>query len=199
MAAQSCKLRIVHFNDVYELDNLPVLRTAIDSLAAELDGEPNAKLITTFGGDFLAPSLLSSIDHGKSMVTALNTLPVDVTCFGNHESDVPFEALLQRIEEFDGVWLNSNMPSLAEDLPESGAAHCPAHHVVQVANRSVAFIGLLQGGGKDASLYREGAFNGHAARMTPVLDAAAPAAAAAAASRAAPGGGAVDCLSLIHI
>ena len=191
-----CKLRIVHFNDVYEMDNLPVLRSAIDALAAEMAGQPNSTMITTFGGDFLAPSLLSSIDHGRAMVTALNSLPVDILCFGNHESDVPFEALLQRIEEFQGVWLNSNMTSLADDLPTTAALRCPPNHVVRLpgdAGRSVAFIGLLQGGGKDASLYREGAFNGHAARITPVLDAAAAAAAAAAAS-ADTGGASADCV-----
>ena len=183
-APSKCHLRIVHFNDVYELDNLPVLRSAIDSLKAECASKPHTKFIVTFGGDFLAPSLLSSIDQGQSMVAALNSIPVDVLCFGNHESDVPFESLLQRIEEFQGVWVNSNMSSL--QLPSKDK--CPPHHVVAIpgTGRSVAFIGLLQGGGKDASLYREGAFNGHAARITPVLEAAP--AAAAAAKRAAPGG-----------
>lgn len=185
-----CHLRIVHFNDVYEMDNLPVLRSAIDALSAEIAHKPNTKFITTFGGDFLAPSLLSSIDQGRSMVAALNALPVDVLCFGNHESDVPFESLLHRIEEFNGVWLNSNMTSISDDLPHP--EKCPPHLVVEIAGsgRCVAFIGLLQGGGKDASLYREGAFEGHAARITPVLDAAASAAAAA--SRAAPGGRGAD-------
>ena len=181
--AAACKLRVIHFNDVYELDNLPVLRSAIDALS---DGLPRSNVVTTFAGDFLAPSLLSSIDQGRSMVAALNAVGVDVLCFGNHESDVPFEALLQRIEEFNGVWINSNMRTFNEELP---AGECPPHHVLTLAptaaglpSRSVAFIGLLQGGGKDSSLYREGAFNGHAAKITPVLEAAAPAVADAKAS-----------------
>lgn len=47
------------------------------------------KVLVTCGGDFLAPSLLSTIDNGATMIDCLNTLPVSHVCFGNHESDVP--------------------------------------------------------------------------------------------------------------
>ena len=47
-------------------------------------------------GDFVAPSLLSSIDHGRGMVDVLNQVGVGVVCFGNHESDVQHESLAVR-------------------------------------------------------------------------------------------------------
>ena len=62
--------------------------------------------LSTLAGDFLAPSLLSSIDHGTGMVSCLNNVPIDLVCFGNHECDVPHESLKRRIDEFQGDWIN---------------------------------------------------------------------------------------------
>jgi len=136
-------------------------------------------VLTTLAGDFLAPSLLSSIDHGHGMVDVMNAIPVDAVCFGNHECDVPHASLMSRISEYKGKWLNSNMRSFNETEPiEPGKL--PDHHLIELeGGRSVALIGLCCGGGKSASLYREGAFNGHAAKITPVLEAVDDAAARA--------------------
>ena len=159
-----CRLRIFHVNDVYSLDNLPLLRSCIKAMSE------GTNVLTTLGGDFVAPSLLSSIDHGHGMVAVMNATPIDAVCFGNHESDIPFLSLVQRVQEFNGVWLNSNMPSLSEESAFEGKL--ADHHLVKLAEgRSVALIGLLCGGGKDAALYRKDAFNGHANKITPVLEA----------------------------
>jgi len=181
-------LRIVHINDTYELDNLPALHTCVEAMR---EGLPPQNLITTCAGDFVAPSLLSSIDQGRGMVTMLNAVPIDYVCFGNHECDIPHPSLLQRIDEFNGVWLNSNMRSFSEANAEQlkpGA--CPDHQLVRLAGgRTVALVGLCCGGGKDATLYREDAFDGHAARILPVSEAVEDAVARAKAAH--PG---VDCV-----
>lgn len=36
---------------------------------------------------------------------------VDFVCFGNHETDVPHAALLQRIAESKFTWINTNIAS----------------------------------------------------------------------------------------
>ncbi len=36
---------------------------------------------------------------------------------GNHETDVPYSKLLDRIAEFKGTWLNANMPGFELKLP----------------------------------------------------------------------------------
>ena len=59
----SAVLKIVTVNDVYEIDNLARLRTAVDEERA-----CGSKTICTLPGDFVAPSLLSSLDKGTSMV-----------------------------------------------------------------------------------------------------------------------------------
>ena len=124
--AAAVTLRILHINDVYILDQLPALRTCLDALS---EGMPRSNVLTTLGGDFLAPSLLSSIDHGRGMVSVMNAVPIKAICFGNHECDVPHAALLKRIGEFEGVWLNSNMRSLNEELPEGAL---PSHHALRL-------------------------------------------------------------------
>ena len=158
----------MHFNDVYVLDNLAALKTAID---LERQSCPH-NFVVTMGGDFLGPSLLSSLDEGAGMVDMLSLLGVDYVCFGNHESDVTYEALCARIEQFqlsDGIWLNSNMPGFVPFLPE--------HHVRELLDangelcgRSVAFVAYLIGGGRFASLYRPGSFGGADASILPVSD-----------------------------
>lgn len=104
------------------------------------------------------------------MVDCLNRVGVNVVCFGNHESDVPYEALGYRIDEFHGVWLNSNMPGFKPSLPE--------HHVQYLmgedgtaCTRKVGLIGLLIGGGHFAATYRDDALGGAAANIVPVLEA----------------------------
>lgn len=102
----------------------------------------------------------------------MNDVPIDMVCFGNHECDVPHEALVDRIAEFKGIWLNSNMPTFTP--------RTPAHQLVELeGGRSVALIGLNIGGGTNATVYRKGAFNGHASQIVPVLEAVDGAVAAA--------------------
>lgn len=158
-------LRIIAINDVYELDNLPRLRTLVEQEKAA-----HRNVVTTLAGDFLAPSLLSSLDKGKSMVSCLNRVPVDIVCFGNHESDVPYSSLVKRVEEYEGKWLNSNMEGFEPALPT-----CYIMELVGDDNKSkrkVAFLGFLIGGGKFGNTYREDAFNGHSRNIEPVLEAA---------------------------
>lgn len=179
------RLRLFHINDVYDLSHYPRVASCIKMQTRELrQASPDATVLTTHGGDFLAPSLLSSLDGGKGHVAALNALSVDVCCFGNHEADVPFDCLVERIHELRATWLNSNMPSLNRDArlkrssssstrgshgggssephlaaPRPGEAAAapvlPPYHVVDLAGgRQVGFVGLVCGGGKYAKLYR---------------------------------------------
>ena len=55
-----CRLRVIFVNDVYELDNWPRFITAVESLT-----EDKENTIVLLPGDFVAPSLLSSLDHAK--------------------------------------------------------------------------------------------------------------------------------------
>jgi 5'-nucleotidase len=128
-------LRVIAINDVYELTNLPRLRTLFETCTGEqassslqslppppppppphstFKKQPD-KTIVTLAGDFLSPSLLSSLDRGRGMVDVLNNVPVHYVCFGNHEADLPLVHVKKRVKEYQGTWLNTNMPTFNDD------------------------------------------------------------------------------------
>lgn len=144
-------LRLVCVNDVYSLENLPRLRSLIREHATVA---PAHAFLTTLAGDFLAPSLLSSLDHGAGMVACLNALPVTHVCFGNHEQDVPADALAARVREFRGVWLNTNVPGYEPALPATDVI------TVQGPGTRAVTVGLVGLVTEDPSLYRPGVFGG---------------------------------------
>ncbi|WP_437733935.1 5'-nucleotidase C-terminal domain-containing protein [Sorangium sp. So ce1335] len=145
-------LRIVCVNDVYALDNLPRLSTLVRRHAAG----PADRFLVVMAGDFLAPSLLSSLDHGRGMIDCMNALPITHAIFGNHEADIDIRELRARVREFRGTWLNTNMPSFAPALP--------THEILEIASPGgrtvrVGLLGLLV---HVPGLYRRGAFGGYA-------------------------------------
>jgi 2',3'-cyclic-nucleotide 2'-phosphodiesterase (5'-nucleotidase family) len=145
------RLRLVAINDVYLLDHLPRLRTLLHAPAPDVD-----LTLCTLAGDFVSPSLLSSLDRGAGMVDCLNAVPVTHVCFGNHEQDVPFDALVERVRQFRGAWINTNMPTFEPTLPR-----CQAIAVQGDGTRAVR-VGIVGGVIEDPSLYRPGPFGGHA-------------------------------------
>lgn len=144
-------LRLVCVNDVYALDNLPRLRSLVRRAASD---DPADAFVATLAGDFVAPSLLSSLDHGAGMVDCLNAIPITHVCFGNHEQDVPAAALAERVRQFEGTWLNTNVPAYVPALPASQVLT-----VQGLATRAVR-VGLVGVVTEDPSLYRPGAFGG---------------------------------------
>jgi len=147
------KLRIVAINDVYELDYLPHYATCRRKETLPSDaGISTSVTIGIMAGDFLAPSLLSSLDKGVGMVDCLNLCRLDYASIGNHEGDVPMIHFFNRIRESRFTWINSNM-----------ALHCPKdialpkYSILQVGSKRVALLGLNT---DDKAVFSPGAFNG---------------------------------------
>lgn len=149
------RLRLVAINDVYLLENLPRLRTLLRAPAPDVD-----LTLCTLAGDFVSPSLLSSLDRGAGMIDCLNAVPVTHVCFGNHEQDVPFDALLDRVRQFRGTWINTNLPTLEPALPRCQAL------VVQGEGTRAVRVGMVGGVTEDPSLYRPKPFGGN--EITPL-------------------------------
>jgi 2',3'-cyclic-nucleotide 2'-phosphodiesterase (5'-nucleotidase family) len=74
------------------LENFPHFKSLVDS---SKDGPD--KVLVILAGDFLAPSLLSSLDKGRGIVDCMNECGITHVCLGNHETDVPMKDLAQRI------------------------------------------------------------------------------------------------------
>ena len=64
-------LRVVSINDVYSLENLRRLKNLVRHHAVT---DPADAMIVALAGDFLAPSILSSLDYGRGMVDCLNAV-----------------------------------------------------------------------------------------------------------------------------
>lgn len=141
LSRKNISLKLICVNDVYELDNLPYFASAIKIEAAK-DSE-NLKTISLLPGDFLAPSLLSSLDKGIGMVDCLNHCNLDFCCIGNHENDVGIRQLQERIKQSKFTWVNSNMQSLPL-LPDQRPL--PEYSIVEVGSgedkKRIAIIGL---------------------------------------------------------
>lgn len=155
----ACILRIIHITDVYTLENFPRLRNLIIEKRSEVEAL-GGKAISILTGDFLAPYLLSSMDHGFGMISMLNAVPIDFLTWGNHEDDVPHQHVMRREKEYKGVWINTNMQS-HESFKDSSCQKDREIIDLQSTDgsnsRRVGLIGILT---NQASLYRKGAFGG---------------------------------------
>lgn len=108
----------LQINDFYEISPVDEGRSGgaarIGSLRKKLMSE-NSNTYTVLAGDFLSPSLIGTLKvdgervKGKQMVEALNSLGLNLACFGNHEFDIDEGALKKRIQESRFDWIGSNI------------------------------------------------------------------------------------------
>lgn len=145
------RLRIVSVNDVYSLERLPRLRTLVERARG---ADPADALLVVVAGDFLAPSLLSSLDAGRAMVACLRDVGVTHVVLGNHEDDIPLAELRQRMAELGAVWLGTNVHGFEP--------HLAARDVVTLkgasgAVRKVGLVGVVM---RDEGVYRAAPFGG---------------------------------------
>ena len=108
------QLKILHFNDVYELESAerePVGGAArFSTLIKMLEEDPSyARAMLICSGDFVGPSMISNVTKGRHMVDILNILGVDFGCIGNHEFDFGVKNLEQRLDDSQAIWLLSNI------------------------------------------------------------------------------------------
>ncbi|PWC34363.1 5'-nucleotidase C-terminal domain-containing protein [Azospirillum sp. TSO35-2] len=138
--AQNGSLTFLHVNDVYEIE--PVkgqggFGPLMTLLRRERAAAPNA--ITTVGGDFLSPSLLSGTTRGEQMITLFNAIGVDAVTFGNHEFDFGPDLLKQRMGESKFPWIGTNVHA----ADGSTFANTVPSWTRTVDGIKVGFIGLI--------------------------------------------------------
>jgi 2',3'-cyclic-nucleotide 2'-phosphodiesterase (5'-nucleotidase family) len=140
------RLRLVCINDVYTLENLPRLHSLVRRYATV---DPADALLVTLAGDFLAPSMLSSLDAGRGMVDCMNAVGVTHATFGNHEDDIAIDELRRRIRELRAKWLATNVVGFEPPLA--------TQDVIDVAGVRVGLLGVVM---SDPAVYRHAAFGG---------------------------------------
>jgi len=140
MADETATIRFILIGDLYELPPEKG-RGGYAKLASvvrqEKVGEKHSYFVHS--GDAYSPSLLSSMDKGKSTVDMLNAVGVDYMVLGNHEWDFGPEIARKRIWE-------SNFPILASNardkdgLPIDGTVRTA---MVNVGPFRVGIMGLI--------------------------------------------------------
>lgn len=138
--SQSGTLTFLHVNDVYEI--APVkgqggFGPLMTLLKRERAAAPDA--ITTVGGDFLSPSLLSGTTRGEQMIALFNAIGVDAVTFGNHEFDFGPDLLKQRMAESKFPWIGTNVRS----ADGSAFASTAPSWTRTIDGITVGFLGLI--------------------------------------------------------
>jgi 5'-nucleotidase len=90
-------------------------------------------------GDFLSPSVASSVFKGEQMIAALNAAGLDLATLGNHELDFGDDVLIQRMREARFEWIVSNVIDTNTGQPIGGAA---PYLVKTFGAMKVGFLGL---------------------------------------------------------
>lgn len=116
--AETIELQLLQLNDVYEIGPVEGGRSGglarVATLLQQLKSQQPRTLVV-LAGDLLSPSALETavVDgerlQGRQMVAVLNRMGLDVATFGNHEFDLPEEALRKRLAESRFRWISSNV------------------------------------------------------------------------------------------
>lgn len=140
-------LHIVHFNDIYNLDiayeeeprgGARKFASQMKKYKQELAFKGFFKPLVLFSGDFVGPSLMSSLTQGAHLIDALNAIGADYGTFGNHELDYGYESLKARLKGVDDdifdqevgfqdyetsetQWISTNMTEVATGYPMGGS------------------------------------------------------------------------------
>ena len=109
---------ILQLNDVYEIapiqggkfGGMARVETVHQNLLKE---DKNTMLV--LAGDFLNPSLIGTMKvdgtrvKGKQMVEVMNAMNFDLVALGNHELDLSYDHLQERLNESEFDWISSNV------------------------------------------------------------------------------------------
>ena len=142
-ADENATIRFIVTGDLYEL-NADKGRGGYAKLAsvAKIFKKKTKREIHSFlvhVGDAYSPSLLSTMDKGKSAVEMLNAVGVDYMVLGNHEWDFGPEILRERVWESNFPVLASNVID-KEGLPIDGTVRTT---MLLVGPFRVGIIGLV--------------------------------------------------------
>lgn len=133
-------LTILQLNDVYStvpIDGRGGL-ARVATLKRQLADAGRTPLLV-LAGDFLSPSVASSVFKGEQMIAALNVAGLDLATLGNHEFDFGIDLLIERMAQAKWQWVVSNVIDTNTGKPIGGAAPYVER---QFGPLKVGFIGL---------------------------------------------------------
>jgi len=133
-------LTFLQINDVYSTTPIDgaggLARVATLKRRLSAVGHP---VIMALAGDFLSPSVASSIFKGEQMVAALNAAGLDFATFGNHEFDFGIDVLAERMSESKFQWIVSNVLDARTGKPVGSSV---PYVIRDVGGLKIGVIGL---------------------------------------------------------
>jgi len=139
-AEQSTRITFLHFNDTYRVwPHHGVGGMANMATLLRYERARAGDAITTHGGDFLSPSVYSSVTKGAHMVELMNRMAVDVAVVGNHELDFGRAVLDDRLGEMRFALLGANLT----DRAGKGIPGVKAFWLRDVRGVKVGVFGLI--------------------------------------------------------
>ncbi len=109
---------ILQLNDVYEIAPIQGNKYGGMARVAALYNhlkQENKNTMLVLAGDFLNPSLLGTMKvngervRGRQMVEVMNAMNFDLVAFGNHEFDLSYNDLQNRLNESHFEWISANV------------------------------------------------------------------------------------------
>ncbi|MFZ4099831.1 MAG: bifunctional metallophosphatase/5'-nucleotidase [Chlamydiia bacterium] len=136
----SGQLTLFTFNDVYRMsphNGFGGLSGMATLLKCERLHCPHH--ITCVNGDFLSPSLMSTLTHGVHMVQIFNEIGVDLVVLGNHEFDFGTRNIVDLLGCSRFQWLGANCLD-AQGYPLTGRSQ---FRIEEVGGVKVGFFGVV--------------------------------------------------------
>ncbi|MCD8407809.1 bifunctional metallophosphatase/5'-nucleotidase [Tenacibaculum dicentrarchi] len=109
---------ILQLNDVYEISPIQSGKfggmARVETVHQNLKKE-NKNTMLVLAGDFLNPSLIGAMKvdgsrvRGQQMVEVMNAMNFDLVAIGNHELDLSYTHLQERLNESHFDWISSNV------------------------------------------------------------------------------------------
>ncbi|KOS17835.1 Trifunctional nucleotide phosphoesterase protein [Escovopsis weberi] len=147
MKVETEEITILHFNDVYHISDADQVARFASVLADPryVTGDTSVPehQLRIFSGDVFSPSLEASVLRGEHMPALLNSLNLDVACYGNHDFDFGDARLIHLSERTNFPWTLTN----AIRKPRVGGRHqflAGAHEYIirEIAGHRIGFFGL---------------------------------------------------------
>jgi 5'-nucleotidase/UDP-sugar diphosphatase len=137
--AEEASITFLHLNDVYEIASHEG-RGGFAPLKTQLDSErAKGVSLTLLSGDFISPSLMSSVTKGEHMIQLGNRLGIDIAVPGNHEFDFGPSIFRQRMGESRFPWLATNL----FEADGKSFNNAPATLLRETGGLKLGFIGLI--------------------------------------------------------
>lgn len=136
------KLRIIHFNDVYNIESRRQEPCGGASRFINiLNNLINENTLVFFSGDAFSPSNLSNLFKGKQMCEILNHCSINAACLGNHDFDFGKDSLDNLVRECKFPWLLSNVK---DSLTNETLCGSLVYHIEHINNLKIGIIGLVE-------------------------------------------------------